>query len=123
MRRSSALSPGWIKGANAYCLSKSNGAALLPVKGCGGRCQMNFKLLAFRRVALLEAGGALRYNPAPSLRKEFFRAIPVDQLKSVWQIRECRRRCRQGLVNRAVTTFMRIVRLFMPIQFPANEEK
>ena len=59
----------------------------------------------------------------PTLRKEFFRAIPVDQLKSVWHSVECSRRCRQGLVNRAVATFMRIVRLFLPIQFPANEEK
>ena len=61
--------------------------------------------------------------PAAPLRNEFYRAIPVDQLKSVWDIRECLRRCRQGLVNRAVATGMRIVRLRMPIHFPANEEK
>jgi hypothetical protein len=63
------------------------------------------------------------FRNLPPLRNEFYRAIPVDQLKSVWQIRECLRRCRQGLVNRAVTTFMRIVRLSVPIQFPSNEEK
>jgi hypothetical protein len=44
----------------------------------------------------------------------------VDQLKPVWQIRECLRRCRQGLVNRAV--IMRNFRLSLPIQFPAYEE-
>src|SRR5262245_41237776 len=52
------------------------------------------------------------------LRKEFYRAIPVDQLKSVVHSCECSRRCRQGLVNRAVTTFMRIVRLSPSIHFP-----
>jgi hypothetical protein len=66
---------------------------------------------------------APRIGSLPPLRNEFYRAIPVDQLKSVCQIRECLRRCRQGLVNRAVTTFMRIVRLCIPIHFPANEEK
>ena len=69
------------------------------------------------------ANVAPRIGSLPPLRNEFYRAIPVDQLKSVCQIRECLRRCRQGFVNRAVTTFMRIVRLSPPIQFPANEEK
>jgi len=60
---------------------------------------------------------------APALRNEFYRTIPVDQLKSVWDIRECFRRCRQGLVKGAVTTFMRIIGLCPSIHFPANEEK
>lgn len=60
--------------------------------------------------------------PLP-LRKEFYRAIPVDQLKAVFHSDEISRRCLQGLGNRGVATFMRLVRLSLCTQFPANEEK
>jgi hypothetical protein len=47
----------------------------------------------------------------------------MDQLESVWQICECLCRCRQGLFNRSVTTFMNFVWLSIPIKFPADEQK
>ena len=63
-----------------------------------------FTLGSGRVLAMHELPSTLIGWPPP-LRNEFYGAIPVDQFKSVWYIRECLRRCRQGLVNRAVTTF------------------
>ena len=74
--------------------------------------------------AFSEAWGRPFISPSDmNLGKEFYRAIPVDQLKSIIHSLELSRRRRQRLVDRGVATFMRIVRLSVPIPFPANEEK
>src|SRR6185295_5133567 len=64
---------------------------------CSGRQQLEIFIPRSKGGCFARGGRCFVLNPAAPLRKEFYRGIPVDQLKSVFHSLELSRRCRQGL--------------------------